>query len=539
MSLTPTVAKASVNVAIESANGEQIMMPATPVAATISAGITQPTGGSVGSRVHLILFGWTAGGTITINGTGVPGNTEVATVPTPSAQQLQSPQLANFEYESVNLYTAITNFQCSAGLVTGGGVLVVKQCQGGKFNVPVTAFKSAHKMPTHSPNEHNGLMARDKKIIATTNDTAIDTWDSDFYGDLSLYWVYAMVGAPTWVSIPAAPTSLFAAAAITASQSLSTQPTAPGMVLIFTITAFTIAGTITIAGTSYGLHVTEAISITAAGTYYSKNVYSAVDASGITNATTAATMAITGVFGWWGTATSESIRQTEVVEHFDGSASWTHPGTALSDGEMTIPNKNEVKLTLKGIAQDKLPIGDRTTNPLNVSRVASIATPLTDMPVAGWQTQVYIDAITGTAGTTVFADPDEEIKVAIKAGVDPHWTFNNQQEYTRVYTQKPECAVDVTYDIINLLQFEQARQMLKQYLVAQVIGEFLGIVAGTIYYKGWKWTLPVRYEDYAQEADASKGNTFAKPKLRTEYDALIGGSYKLEIFTRNPPTYNL
>src|SRR6266567_2425964 len=404
MPLTGTAAKGSTNIAIEATSGEQPVLTATAVAATISAGITQPSGGSVGSRLRIILFGWTAGGTITINGTGLPASTEVATVPAPTPQQLQSPQLATFEYESVNLYTAITNFQCSAPLVTGGGVLVVKQCQGGKFNIPDTAFKSGRKVPTYSPNEHSGVMARDKKIIATVNEPDIGTWDSDFYGDLSLYWV--------------------------------------------------------------------------------------------------------------------------------------HPFTYTTDGEMTIPNKGEVKLSLKGGAQDKIPIGDRTTNPLNTSRIASIGAPLADMPVAGWQTQVWIDSITGTAGATISQDVDEEIKVAIKAGVDPHWTFVNSQNLSRAYPMKPDCAVDVTYDIINLLQFEQFRQNLKQYLVAQIIGEFLGISAGTIYYKGWKLTLPVRYDgEYGQEGDPNKGNVSAKPKLTTEYDAAIGGSFKLEIFTRNPPTY--
>src|SRR6266581_3534639 len=216
MPLTPTAAKGQTNIAIEAVSGETITMAATPVAATISAGITQPSGGSVGSRLRVILFGWTAGGTITITGTGVPNNTEVATV----------------DYESVNLYTAITNFQCSAPLVTGGGVLVVKQCQGGKFNIPDTAFKSGRKVPTYSPNEHSGVMARDKKIIATVNEPDIGTWDSDFYGDLSLYWVYLMVGSPTWVTIPAAPLSVVASATITAAMTIANQPTAPGMKLI-------------------------------------------------------------------------------------------------------------------------------------------------------------------------------------------------------------------------------------------------------------------------------------------------------------------
>ncbi len=535
MPLTPTAAKGSTNIAIEAVSGETITMAATPIAATMSTGITQPSGGSVGSRQRLILFGWTAGGTLTINGTGIPGNTEVVTVPAPTPQQLQSPQLATFEYESVNLYTVLTNFQASAPLVTGGGVLVVKQCQGGKFNIPDTAFKSGRKVPSFSPNEHSGLMARDKKLIDTINDPGIDTWDSAFYGDLSLYWVYLMAGSPTWATLPAAPLSIVASATITASMTIANQPTAPGMKLIILASTWASGAAITINGTSYGSPATEVVTMGANGTYYSANVYSAITSiGGTTNATT---LVITGVFGWLGTATSESVRQTAVVEHFDGSASWVHPFAYTTDGEMTISNKAEVKLSLKGGAQDKIPIGDRTTNPLNTSRIASIGAPLADLPVAGWQTQVACDPITGTAGATTFADADEEIKIAIKAGVEPHWTFVNSQNYSRAYPQKPEVMVDTTYDIVNLLQFEQYRQNLKQYLVAQIIGEYIGTSAGTLYYKGWKWTLPVRYEDYGQEGDPGKGNVFAKPKLRTEYDPLIGGSYKLEIITRNPPTY--
>ncbi len=340
------------------------------------------------------------------------------------------------------------------------------------------------------------------------------------------------------MTIPAAPLSVVASATITAAMTIANQPTAPGMKLIIVASTWASGAAITIVGTSYGLPATEVVTIGANGTYYSANVYSAITSiGGTTNATT---LVITGVFGWWGTATSESTRQTAVVEHFDGSASWVHPFTYTTDGEMTIPNKGEVKLSLKGGAQDKIPIGDRTTNPLNTSRIASIGAPLADMPVAGWQTQVWIDSITGTAGATISSDVDEEIKVAIKAGVEPHWTFVNSQNLSRAYPQKPDCAVDVTYDIINLLQFEQFRQNLKQYLVAQVIGEFLGISAGTIYYKGWKWTLPVRYDgEYGQEGDPNKGNVSAKPKLTTEFDSAIGGSFKLEIFTRQPPTYAL
>ena len=127
----------------------------------------------------------------------------------------------------------------------------------------------------------------------------------------------------------------------------------------------------------------------------------------------------------------------------------------------------------------------------------------------------------------------------IKTPGEQHWTFNNTQAFTRAYSQKYECTVDATYDIIDLLQNEQFRQNLKQYLVVKTIGEYVGTTGGTSYYKGWTWTLPVRYDgEYAQEAQTNKGNVFAKPKLRTEYDSGIAGSYQVVIITRQPPNYS-
>lgn len=531
MPLTPTSAKGVVGLMIEGTSGEQVLL-APVVAIATNTGITAPSG-STGMKLHLYLKAWTTSGTLVINGTGTPGSTETATVPAPTAQQLQAG--AVFEYVSVNNYTAITNITATGGAI--GALLSVGGIQGAKFNVPVNKFVSKRKVPKYSPNEFSGLMARDKKLIDTINETSIDSFDSDFYGDLSLYWVYLMLGIPTWTTVPAAPVSIVAAATITASMTIANQPTAPGMKLIFTVTGFTGNPSITINGTSYGLATSEVITPTANGTYYSANVYSAITSIGGTiNGTT---VAVTGVFAWKGTVTEEATRQTAALEHFDGSASWIHPFSYTTDGDMTVKTKGEIGLTLKGMAQDKLAIGDRTTNPLQVSRVTSLGIPLADIPLAGWQTQVYLDSITGTAQTTVFLDVDEEIKIALKTPVEAHHTFNNTQVFTRAYPQKEECTVDLTYDIINLLQNEQFRQNLKQYLVVQVLGQYVGTSAGTAFYKGWTWTLPVQYDgEYGQEGDPSKGNTYAKPKLRTAYDAGIGGSVLLTIITQNPPSYN-
>ena len=534
MPLTVTSSKGTVGLSIESTSGETVLLASTTALST-NTGISNPPG-SAGGRVHVIINAWVTSGTFTITGVGSPSNSEgPITVAAPTSQQTQSQTGYSFEYVSTNAYTSITNITTTGGVT--GATITVKGIQAAKFNIPVTAFKSDRKMPQYSPNEFSGLMARDKRMVTQNVDTSIDNLDSTFYGDLSLYWIYMMLGSPTWVTLPASPLSIVANAAITASMTIANQPTAPAMKLIVVATGFTGNPAITITGTQYGLTVSETITITANGTYYSANAYSTITTIGGTS--NATTVAITGVFGWKGTVTSEATKQTAAIEHWDGSASWIHPFSFASDGDMTFKTKGEIALTAKGFAQDKLAIGDRTTNPLQVSRVTSLGIPLLDMPLAGWQTQVYIDSITGTAGTTAFLDPDEEIKITLKTPGEQHWTFNNQQQFTRAYALKYECTVDLTYDIVNLLQNEQFRQNLKQYLQVAAIGEYIGTTGGTAYYKGWTWTLPVRYDgEYGQEAQVGKGNVMAKPKLRTEYDASLGGSYQVVIVTRQPPTYN-
>src|SRR5581483_11213682 len=386
MSLTPTASKGTVGLMIEGTSGEVTLLAATTGQATIT-GITAPSG-STGMRLHILISSWLTSGTFTINGTGSPSNSETVTVAAPTAQQTQSPQLANFEYVSTNAYTAITNITTTGGLSAANTIFVVTGIQASKFLIPITSFKSQHKMPTYSPNEHSGLMARDKRLIATHNETTIDNLDSDYYGDLSLYWVYMLLGSPTWSTLPASPLSVVASATITASMTIANQPTAPGMKLIITASGFTGNPSLTINGTSYGLTTSEVITITGNGTFYSANTYSAITSIG--GSTNGTTVVITGVFGWKGTVTSEATRQTAAVEHFDGSASWTHPFVAATDGDITLSTKGEAKLTMKCLAQDKLPIGDRTTNPLQVNRTTALGTPLADLPVAGWQTLVYL-----------------------------------------------------------------------------------------------------------------------------------------------------
>src|SRR5216683_40804 len=258
MPLTPTSAKGVCGIMIEGTSGEASLLPATAVIATIT-GFTAPSG-STGMRLHIIITNWTASGSFTVTGAGTPNNTEgPITVAAPTVQQLQSPQVANFEYTSLNSYTAITNIT-TTGLTAA--VFVVKGVQGAKFNIPVTSFKSNHKIALYSPNEFSGFMARDKKLIQAHNEASLDALDSDWYGDLSLYWVYMMLGTPVgnnWATLPAAPLSVVASATIIASMTIANQPTAPGMKLIITATTFAAGAAITIIGTSYGVSTTEVV----------------------------------------------------------------------------------------------------------------------------------------------------------------------------------------------------------------------------------------------------------------------------------------
>lgn len=530
MPILGTAAKGTINFVLEQTAGEQIALATTPVLSTLTLTTFSP--GLSGNRLHIKIEGWTTSGTVTLTGTGTPNNTETYNIAAPTLQQTQSPELANNEYVSANAYTTFTNIT-TTGLTNG--VITVYSIQSGKYSLPATMV-SDRKPKTYSPNAHDGLLERDRKILHLTNNTTFDI-KQDAYADLSLWFPYLAFGAPvSTATIPASPTSLFTATALQASQTLTTPPTAPGMKLIIVITSFTVAGTLTITGTVNGIAGTsETISVTAAGTYYSSNVYNAATVT-ITNATTAATMAVTGVFGWALTFKSGQNPYTAAIEWFDGVGSWTHPFAFATEGDFDAKVQTEISLSLKGKAQDKLPIGDRTTAALaGLNRVSALGVNLNDLPMVGWQTIVYLDPITGTAGTTQYNDV-QEFKVSYKMPQEDHFTFTNQQNFNRAYTAKREYMSETTIDFVNMLQWEQFRQNLKQYLYFQFRGQYIGTSSGTQYFKSWTWTLPMKTDGaFDVVSDPKKAIVIAKAKWRAEYDSGIGASMQLVINTTVPP----
>jgi hypothetical protein len=534
MPILATSAKGVVNIALEANPGEQLLLAATAIAATIT-GIAAPTG-STGMRLHVRITSWNVSGSITITGTGNPNNTETVNVAAFTAQQTQSAQLASYDYVSTNAYSAITSIT-TTGIT--GGLITVWGIPAGKYQLP-SIMQSKRAPKVYSPNEHNALIERDKKILQLTNEATIDSIKQDVYADLSLWWCYLMMGAPTaTATYPASPTSLVASAAITGSTStltIASQPTAPGMKLIVTTSTFTTAGTLTVLGTVNGVSgVSEIISITGTGTVYSNNVYSTI--TSITNATTAATLGVTGVYGWSLTWGSSAQLYTAAIEWFDGTGSWTHPYSFATEGDFDIKVNSEASLTFKGKCQDKLPIGDRTTTPLSgTNRIAAIGLNLNDEPIVGWQSAVYLDPITSTPQTSLYTNV-EELKVSLKVPQEEHWTFTNSQNMNRAYAQKRECTCEATIDFTDMSQWEQFRQSLKQYLVFQFIGQYIGTATSPIY-KSWTWTLPIKSDGaFDVTSDPSKGAVSAKAGWRAEYDPGIAGSYRLVVVTQQPPNY--
>lgn len=533
-----TAAKGVVNLALETLNSpgiQQILAP-TAISATMTGFSALPTNTS-GGRFYIHITNWSVSGSVTINGTGTPASTETYNIAAPTLQQTQSAQLTSNDFVSVNAYTAITNLT-TTGLT--GAIVQVWYIYAGKFAVP-SILKSNKKPKVYSPNEHNSFIERDKKIVLLTNEATIDELKQDIYGDLSLWWPYMMMGAPsTTATIPATPTSIVASTPVTAGSPATfspTAPTAPGMRLIIVVSSYTVSGTLTITGTVNGITgVSEVINITANGTLYSANVYSAI--SSMANASYSATVVITGVFGWQLTFLSSGQKYSANLEWFDGAGSWVHPFAYFTEGDFDIKVQTEATLTAKGKCQDKLPIGDRTTTPLQgTNRIATIGQNLNDLPMVGWQTAVYMDAITGSPLTTSFADV-QELKVSLKTPDEEHFTFVNFPIFNRVYSGKRECLVDATLFFIDFLQWEQFRQNLKQYLSFQFLGQYIGTSAGTAYYKSWTWTLPIRTDgQFDVTSDPSKAPVTAKAMWRAEYDSVIGGAYKLVVVTSLPPTY--
>src|SRR5207244_666751 len=96
-------------------------------------------------------------------------------------------------------------------------------------------------------------------------------------------------------------------------------------------------------------------------------------------------------------------------------------------------------LTCKTTTQDKIILGNRATTPMTTSRLPSLGQPY-DLPLVSWPAVIYIDPLTGTAGSTQYNDL-LSIKLSIASGFKPTYVSKNQQVYDRIYQEGSSVSV--------------------------------------------------------------------------------------------------
>jgi len=520
--------------------GPQVLLAKTAIASTMS--LTTAPSGTTGMRMHVTISEYVStSGTFTITGKDTSGATLVCgPITVPPMLVGQNGMVTAYEYVTQEIFgsaTVTTSAVTTTGLV---GNLRITGIMAAKYMMPCDIDPDA-EFNTISPNENRGTYDQDFNIEQTTRTVVLNKMDQALYPESSMWLWYAMVNAtPVVTTLPSTPTVLKASTAVSGGAlTLTTQPTAYGMLLIFTTTGVTAAGTIVIAGASdqYGITVGETISVpnVAAGTYYSTRVYSNVPSGAITfTGLTGGSVAVAGVFGIQYVFTPGSTEPyTFVAEYFDGTLSSTLPFCALGDATLDLGLDKEGAISTKGIAQNLLPIGDRSSTPVSTSRITPLGQS-SDAPMVGTSMQIFMDPISNTPLTTLYNDLFT-MKLEWKWDVIPKWTATLYQAYNRVYRKKRQTMMSATVDFNNPAQWELFRKNQRQYFGTQVVGSYLG--GG--YSKSVTVVAAAKILKYTRTSGPDKENVEAAVEATCEYDIALGAAYRVTIINQQPPVYNL
>ncbi len=537
-------ARGTLGLVLENINNPGVVLLYSGAISATPASLTTQPSGSTGMRLYIIVQGNTSTGTVAIAGKDINANSISETTPTIAVQPAGQPvAVADFEYLTADVFGSVNASGVTMTFTNNVGTIAIYGVQAAKFLIPCES-EIGEDFKYFSPKEARGLLDKDTHIRQLLKEVPLSKIDQALYPEDSLYIGYMGVSqSPVVTTIPATPTALKASAAVsTGPFSLTTQPLSPGQVLIFVVTASTAVGTIAITGVNqYGQAVSETITAAAGGTngngtYYSSNVYSAVNASGVAfTGLTSGSCAITGVYGWQYVFTPDLLSlYSAAFEWYTGTDSIGVPWGFLEEIDVDFGVDKEVKVALKGAAQNFLPIGDRTRTSINASQVTALGQPL-DSPMVGWNTLLFADALSGTPQTTAYNDVIDG-KVMIKVPQKRIWTATNNQNFTRLYRNQREADLEMTIDFVNELQYENFRQNVKEFFAVQFQGTYIGSIGATVYSKSWSFIFPAKFAKF--QRDASKMDAVeAKLSLKAEYEPSVGYSHKLVVINQQPPTY--
>jgi hypothetical protein len=533
-----------VRLCLEPTSGEQVLMPQTSGASTMSL-TTQPNtlSPTTGMHLHFFVIGNAASGTIQIAGTSPSGGNITSQTyhvnPAPQNSQGYS------EFTTKEAFATVT----SSGITTTG----ITPCQvlvfgsyAAKFLVPITA-DAEEKISHFSPQDRRGILAKNFRVSQLTKDVSLDKFDATLYPD-SLWAPYMLFGnSPNVTTIPATPTVLFAAATKASTMTLTTAPSSPGQFLIFTIASNTTAGTITLSGKdNYGYTATETINVTSGQTTaYSTRRYSALTSPGTNQFTTTgfdagATIAVAGVFAWQYSWTYDGVNSytqySATLEVFNGVYGYVMPYTHFSDGTFTWSKEKEIQFSAKGAAQDYAIVGDPTSTSAGTNPFTTLSQP-TSLPMVSWPASFFIDNGTGTALTTQDGT-FEDFKLQVMTGRKSFYSGDGQQRWSNVtWDSEPDFSVDATVILSNYQNYANFFKP-NQSLILGVSfqGTFLGNNNGTNVYESVTFTLPVKADVWKN--DMSKNPVQATIKFMAEYSlANLGYYYRCSWVSATPPVY--
>lgn len=537
---------------IENNAGEQLLMPQSTGAATMSL-TTQPNAAgaaTTGMQLHFYIIGNAGSGTIGITGTGVGGGGVVSQTYHINAAPLNNQGYSEFTTSEVFITVTAASITLSAGLLPCQ--VMVFGSPAGKFLVPITADAEEH-ITKFSPPDKRGILMKNIRVVQTIKGATLDKFDAALYPD-SLWMLYMLVTSnPTVTTVPAVATTLMAAttkaATMTLTTGLATVP--PGEFLIFTLAANSVAGTITLNGKDiYGNTQTETITVGANNnTVYSQKRYSSLNVPGAnqfatTGLSAAATIAVTGCYAFTFTGTWDGLTNTTTssasLELFDGVMGVKLPYTIFTDGTFDWQKEKEVLFTGKGEAQDYLIVGDPnpTTYPSGTNPFATLAQPVT-MPVVSWPGLFYIDPLPANAPGTTQDGSLLTFKAQILTGLKPYYTGDGMQRWSQTTRQtEPDFLIDATLVLQNYQYYVNYFKQ-NQRLAAQAVfqGGLLAAVSGTTYYENMTWTFPCKIDTF--KPDRATNPTSGILKVMSEYDFQLGYGYKLAMTCQQAPTYTV
>lgn len=559
-----------IGIAFESSSnpGEVLLLADTavaslPVTLTIQPNAVPGAPTSSGMRLFIQVRANIAVGTITVTGkdyTQTQGAATETTTSIPVAGTGSNPT-GVFEYCTSAIFSTI---DASGVTVSGltGGVVRIYGIQAASKLIPAM-MESEEKFNNFSPEEQRGLTSRHTNIQQLNKQVELGKFEGVFRPDNCLFVPYMAVGdSPASAHIPASPTVLKTTTAVAGGPlSLTTQPntTGPGSFLQFVVTASSAVGTITVTGTDpYGMTIAETIlcgrpaAANGNGTFYSQQIFASVASSGITfTALTAGSVAVNGIIAeqltWLASDSGSggsSTLKTAAIEWYTGTDAVTHPFAFFEEVTVEGGTDKEIKWSAKGQAQDMLSIGDRSVAPMTainamtpigaIGAYSQLWQPF-DWGMSGWQVAHFIDAISGTPGTT----PYNQIlswKYTFKRPQDTTYTGANTQRYNKLYAQQRETELELTITFDDLIQYEKFRQgFAKLLLQTQLIGPICGVNAGVPVYKSWVFTFASKIDE--AKRNVKMGRVEGTFKLLCEYTPALNYEYKLVVITQQPPTY--